>query len=245
MKQTVLVTGASRGIGAATAAAFAREGYRVVINYLTQHEAAARLAEKLEAEGAEVMTVSANVADKAQVEDMIRQIEARFGSVDVLVNNAGIAIPLTRLEDYPEENWDRIFNTNIKSMYNCTKAVLPGMIAKGKGAIVNVSSIWGITGGCEEVPYSATKGAVVLMTKSLAKEVGPDGIRVNCVAPGVIQTDMLGVLPSEALPMLAQETPLGRLGTPEDIAHAVAFLADEKASFITGQVLASDGGYLL
>ena len=156
MKKTALITGASRGIGAATAVAFAREGYRVVINYLTQHEAAANLKAKLEAEGAEVLTISADVSDKAQVDAMIRQIEETFGTVDVLVNNAGIAIPLTRLEDYPEENWDRIFNTNIKSMYNCTKAVLPGMIAKGKGSIVNVSSIGGITGGCEEVPYSAT-----------------------------------------------------------------------------------------
>ena len=245
MKKTALITGASRGIGAATAAAFAREGYRVVINYLTQHEAAAKLKAKLEAEGAEVMTISADVSDKAQVDAMIRQIEETFGTVDVLVNNAGIAIPLTRLEDYPEENWDRIFNTNIKSMYNCTKAVLPGMIAKKSGAIVNVSSIWGITGGCEEVPYSATKGAVVLMTRSLAKEVGPDGIRVNCVAPGVIETDMNAWQTPESRAVIYAATPLRRFGQPEEIAEAILFLGSDRASFITGQVLSPNGGYVI
>lgn len=245
MKQTVLVTGASRGIGAATAAAFAREGYRVVINYLTQHEAAAALKACLEAAGAEVMTVSANVADRQQVAEMISKIEAQFGTVDVLVNNAGIAIPLTRLEDYPEENWDRIFNTNLKSMYHCTKAVLPGMIAKGKGAIVNVASIWGITGGCEEVPYSATKGGVVLMTRALAKEVGPDGIRVNCVAPGVIETDMNAWQTPESRAVIYAATPLRRFGQPEEIAEAILFLGSDRASFITGQVLSPNGGYVI
>ncbi len=245
MKQTVLITGASRGIGAATAAAFAREGYNVVINYLSQHEAAAKLKERLEADGAQVMAISADVSDKAQVEDMIHQIEVQFGAVDVLVNNAGIAIPLTRLEDYPEENWDRIFRTNIKSMYNCTKAVLPGMIAKGKGAIVNVSSIWGITGGSEEVPYSATKGAVVTMTRSLAKEVGPDGIRVNCVAPGVIETDMNAWQTPESRAVIYAATPLRRFGQPEEIAEAILFLGSDRASFITGQVLSPNGGYVI
>ena len=176
---------------------------------------------------------------------MIRQIEETFGTVDVLVNNAGIAIPLTRLEDYPEENWDRIFKTNIKSMYNCTKAVLPGMIAKGKGSIVNVSSIWGITGGCEEVPYSATKGAVVLMTRSLAKEVGPDGIRVNCVAPGVIETDMNAWQTPESRAVIYAATPLRRFGQPEEIAEAILFLGSDRASFITGQVLSPNGGYVI
>ena len=176
---------------------------------------------------------------------MVRQVEQQLGSVDVLVNNAGIAIPLTRLTDYTEEAWDRVFRINIKGMFHCTQAVLSGMVARGYGSIVNVSSIWGITGGAGEVPYSATKGAVVTMTRALAKEVGPDGIRVNCVAPGIIDTDMNAWLSEEAKQTIYAATPLRRLGHAEEIAEAILFLGSDRASFVTGQVLSPNGGYVI
>lgn len=245
MKQTVLITGASRGIGAAAARVFAREGYQVAINYLTQHDAAQRLQQQLTALGQDVMTVSADVSNRGQVARMIQEVEARFGAVDVLVNNAGIAIPLTRLVDYTDEAWERIFQINIKGMFYCTQAVLPKMREKQKGAIVNISSIWGITGGAEEVPYSAAKGGVVTMTRALAKEVGPEGIRVNCVAPGIIDTDMNAWLTDEMKQTIYAATPLRRLGRAEEIAEAIFFLGSDRASFITGQILSPNGGYVI
>lgn len=245
MKQTVLITGASRGIGAATARAFAREGCQVIVNYLTQHAAAQQLLHELQDLGADAMAVSADVSDREQVDQMMQRIEARFGTVDVLVNNAGIAIPLTRFVDYTEEAWDRVFRINIKGMFHCIQAVLPGMCAKSRGAIVNVSSIWGITGGPGEVPYSATKGGVVTMTRALAKEVGPEGVRVNCVAPGIIDTDMNAWLTDEMKQNIYAATPLRRLGHAEEIAEAILFLGSDRASFITGQILSPNGGYVI
>ena len=245
MDRVALITGASRGIGAATARAFARDGYRVAVNYLSQHAAAQALVHELREAGAEVAAICADVSDRSQVDEMVRQVEQQLGSVDVLVNNAGIAIPLTRLTDYTEEAWDRVFRINIKGMFHCTQAVLPGMVAHGYGSIVNVSSIWGITGGAGEVPYSATKGAVVTMTRALAKEVGPDGIRVNCVAPGIIDTDMNAWLSEEAKQTIYAATPLRRLGHAEEIAEAILFLGSDRASFVTGQVLSPNGGYVI
>ena len=245
MDRVALITGASRGIGAATARAFARDGYRVAVNYLSQHAAAQELVRELREAGAEVTAICADVSDRSQVDEMLRQVEQQLGPVDVLVNNAGIAIPLTRLADYTEEAWDRVFRINIKGMFHCTHAVLPGMVARGYGSIVNISSIWGITGGAGEVPYSATKGAVVTMTRALAKEVGPDGIRVNCVAPGIIDTDMNAWLSEEAKQTIYAATPLRRLGHAEEIAEAILFLGSDRASFITGQILSPNGGYVI
>ena len=159
-------------------------------------------------------------------------------------NNAGVA-GQALFQDITDALWRRYFAVNVDGAFHTIQAVLPHMLREHAGCIVNVSSIWGLRGASCEVTYSATKGALIALTRSLASELAPTGIRVNCVAPGVIKTDMLDALPPEVLPQLAQETPLGRLGTPEDIAAAVSFLADEKASFITGQVLTCDGGFIL
>ena len=244
MEKIALVTGSSRGIGRAIAAQLARDGWAVCINYLERRDCAEELAARLTAEGCRVMVRQADVADKAAVDAMVHDIQTVFGPVSLLVNNAGIAGQCL-FQDVTPELWHRYFGVNIDGAYHTIQAVLPHMLHEHEGCIINISSIWGLRGASCEATYSATKHALIGLTRSLAAELGPTGIRVNCVAPGVIRTDMLDALPAEALPMLAQETPMGRLGTPEDIAHAVAFLADEKASFITGQVLTSDGGFLL
>ena len=244
MEKIALVTGSSRGIGRAIAAQLARSGWAVCINYIKRRDCAEDLAAQLSAEGCRVMVCQADVADKAAVDAMVRSVESTFGPVSLLVNNAGIAGQCL-FQDVTPEMWRRYFGVNVDGSYHTIHAVLPHMLHEHEGCIINISSIWGLRGASCEATYSATKHALIGLTRSLAAELGPTGIRVNCVAPGVIRTDMLDALPAEALPMLAQETPMGRLGTPEDIAHAVAFLADEKASFITGQVLTSDGGFLL
>ena len=244
MEKIALVTGSSRGIGRAIAARLAREGWAVCINYIERRDCAEELAAQLTAEGCRVMAVQADVADREAVNAMIRRVEETFGPVSLLINNAGITSQ-ELFQDMTPELWHRYFGVNVDGSFHTIQAVLPAMLREHEGCIINISSIWGLRGASCEATYSATKHALIGLTKSLAAELGPTGIRVNCVAPGVIQTDMLSVLPPEALPMLAQETPVGRLGTPEDIAYAVSFLADEKASFITGQVLTSDGGYLL
>ena len=244
MEKIALVTGSSRGIGRAIAAQLARDGWAVCINYIERRDCAEELAAQLTAEGCRVMVHQADVADKTAVDAMVRNIETTFGPVSLLVNNAGIAGQCL-FQDVTPELWRRYFGVNVDGAYHTIHAVLPHMLHEHEGCIINISSIWGLRGASCEATYSATKHALIGLTRSLAAELGPTGICVNCVAPGVIRTDMLDALPAEALPMLTQDTPLGRLGTPEDIAHAVAFLADEKASFITGQVLTSDGGFLL
>ena len=230
MEKIALVTGSSRGIGRAIATQLAHSGWAVCINYIERHDCAEELAAQLTAEGCRVMVRQADVADMAAVEAMVRDIEATFGPVSLLVNNAGIAGQCL-FQDVTPELWHRYFGVNVDGSYHTIHAVLPHMLHEHEGCIINISSIWGLRGASCEATYSATKHALIGLTRSLAAELGPTGIRVNCVAPGVIRTDMLDALPAEALPMLAQDTPMGRLGTPEDIAHAVAFLADEKASF--------------
>ena len=244
MEKIALVTGSSRGIGRAIAAQLAREGWAVCINYIQRRDCAESLAAQLTAEGCRVMVCQADVADREAVNAMVRRIEETFGPVSLVVNNAGIAGQCL-FQDVTPEMWHRYFGVNIDGAYHTIQAVLPHMLHEHAGCIVNISSIWGVRGASCEATYSATKHALIGLTKSLAAELGPTGIRVNCVAPGVVKTDMLDALPPEALPMLAGDTPLGRLGTPEDIAQAVCFLADDRASFITGQVLTADGGFLL
>lgn len=244
MKKTAFVTGASRGIGRAIAKKLALDGYCVGVNYLKETERADSLVNELRALGCEAMAVQADVSDAQAITDAIRAVERAFSPVDLLVNNAGIA--QQDLFQYTDAAlWRRLFAVNVDGAYNTIQAVLPDMIARRSGNIVNISSMWGLRGASCEVGYSATKAAIIGLTRSLAMELAPSLIRVNCVAPGVIHTDMVDKLGQETIDALREQTPLGRLGTPEDIAQAVAFLASENASFITGQVLTADGGFIL
>ncbi len=242
MKKVALITGSSRGIGRACADALAHRGYAVCINYIERQDKAEELCGRLLDEGLEAMCFRADVSDRRAVHDMVQAVQSRFGEVTLLVNNAGIARQ-SQFQDISEEYWRRIFDVNLNGAFNTIQEVLPFMLEAHSGCIVNISSIWGLHGASCEVAYSATKHAIVGLTRSLAQELAPTHIRVNCVAPGVIDTDMVQVLGGETLDMLAAATPLGRLGRPEDIAETVAFLASDSASFITGQVLCSDGGF--
>ena len=243
MKKTALITGSSRGIGRAVAAQLASDGYAVCVNYIERRDKAEELVKKLEAEGREAMCFQADVADSGAVNAMVKAVEERFGPVTLLVNNAGIAKQCL-FQDMSHEYWKRIFDVNLNGTFNAIQAVLPNMLHEHSGCIINTSSIWGLHGASCEVAYSATKHAIIGLTRSLAQEFAPTGIRVNCVAPGVIDTDMVKVLGSDTLAALAEDTPLGRLGKPEDIAALVSFLASDAASFITGQVITSDGGFM-
>ena len=228
----VLITGGSRGIGAATVRAFVRAGYEVSFFYEKNEAAATALAAETGARACRC-----DVADSAAV---LRSVEA-LPPVDVLVNNAGISHVGLISQITPEE-WDRLFAVNVKGIYNTVRAVLPAMLRKQAGAIINLSSMWGQAGASCEAAYSATKGAVIALTQALARELGPSGIRVNAVSPGMIDTEMNAHLNDEDRAALAEDTPLGRVGTPEEVADAVLYLA--RASFVTGQNLPVNGGYL-
>lgn len=244
MRKIALVTGASRGIGRAIAARLAREGYAVCINYIERQDKAQELETILAAEGCSVMTYKADVAKRDEVNAMVTAIKQRFGPVSLLVSNAGIAGQCL-IQEVTDGMWDRYFDVNVRGAFNCVQAVLPDMLHEKQGCIVTISSIWGLRGASCEVTYSATKAALIGLSRSLAMELAPSGIRVNCIAPGVIDTDMLSALPAEVMDSLAGETPMGRLGKPEDIAGAVCFLASESASFVTGQVICADGGFIV
>ena len=244
MKQVALVTGSSRGIGRAIAAQLARDGYAVCINYIEQQQAAEDLVAQLQAEGYPVMAVQADVADRNAVNAMVAAVEAAFGPVTLLVNNAGISRQ-GLFQDVDDDLWDRYFAVNVTGARNTIQAVLPHMLHVKSGCIINISSIWGLRGASCEVTYATTKAALVGLTRSLALELAPSGIRVNAVAPGCIETDMVRALGQETRAMLVDATPMGRLGTPEDIAGAVSFLASDKASFMTGQILTADGGFIV
>ena len=244
MQKTAFITGASRGIGRAIAKQLALDGYRVGINYLQSTEKAEALVSELRALGCDAIAVQADVSDAEAITRAIRTVEQTFSPIDLLVNNAGIA--QQDLFQYTDATlWRRLFAVNVDGAYHTIQAVLPAMIARRAGSIVNISSMWGLRGASCEVTYSATKAALIGLTRSLAMELAPSHIRVNCVAPGVIHTDMVDQLGEETISALCEQTPIGRLGTPEDIAQAVAFLASDKASFITGQVLTADGGFIL
>ena len=238
MKRVAFITGGSRGIGRAIARRLAAEGCAVGIDYLQAKDQAEDLVRELTARGC------ADVADRDAVTAAIRRVEAELGAVSLLVNNAGIA-GQHQFQDITEDFWRRLFAVNVDGAFHTIQAVLPRMIHEKAGCIVNISSIWGQRGASCEAAYSAAKAALIGLTRSLAMELAPSGIRVNCVAPGVIRTDMVEVLGAETLSALAEQTPLGRLGTPEDVAAAVAFLAGEGAGFITGQVITADGGFIL
>ena len=230
---TVVITGGSRGIGAAAVELFAAKGHRVCFLYEKNHTAAQKVVDKTGAE-----SYCCDVADGQAV----RETFAAIGDVDVLICNAGI-VSYGLMQDLPAAEWDRIFDVNVKGVYNCVNAAMPAFLRKHAGCVITISSMWGQVGASCEAAYSATKGAVIALTKALAKELGPSGIRVNCVAPGVILTDMCATVDPEILAGMAEETPLGRNGTPEDVAKAMAYLAD--AEFVTGQVLGVSGGYVI
>lgn len=239
MLKTVLITGASRGIGAATAEVFAENGWTVIINYNSSGEKALALAEKTGG-----LAYRADVSDSAQTEKMVADVIEKFGKIDVLVNNAGISV--TGLFDLvSDEDARRIFDVNVFGTLNCTKKVLPHMLKRKYGKIINVSSMWGQTGASCEVHYSAAKAAVIGFTKALAKETGPSGINVNCVAPGMVMTDMTSCYTGEEIAEITEEIPLGRCGSTLDIAETILFLASEKASYITGQIIGVNGGMVI
>ena len=229
----ILITGGSRGIGAAAVELFSQRGDAVYFLYEKNHDAAQAVAAKTGAKA-----ICCDVADG----ESVRRAFAAIGDVDVLICNAGIAhFGLMRMLD--EKTWDRIFDVNVKGIFNCVNAAMPGFLKKQSGCIITVSSMWGQVGASCEAAYSATKGAIIALTKALAKELGPSGIRVNCVAPGVILTDMCAGLEPEILAGLAEEAPVGRNGKPEDVAKAMEYLAD--APFVTGQVLPVNGGFIM
>ena len=242
-RKVVLITGGSRGIGRACVEAFAHAGYSVLFFCRTRSDLAASLAEQLRGEGHDVGWYQCDVSKKAEVDAAVSDILRRYHHIDALVNNAAIS-RIGLVTDISEDEWDEMFAVNMKGAFLCAQAVLPDMIDRQRGAIVNIASMWGQTGASCEVCYSATKAALIGFTKALAQEVGPSGVRVNCVSPGVIDTDMNAALDEAALASLADETPLGRIGSPDEIARAVLFLAGDEASFITGQVLGVNGGFV-
>ncbi len=244
MSGTVIVTGASRGIGKACALAFGKSGADVIVNYTRSKEKAEEVCEEISKLGGRALPFCADVADRKAVDEMIAFAHSNFGSINTLVNNAGIAEQIMFC-DITEEKWDRMFAVDVKGVYNCIQAALPDMIHNKLGRIINISSMWGITGASCEVHYSAAKAAVIGMTKALAKELGPSGITVNAIAPGVISTEMNGNISEEIMTELKEETPIGRIGTPEDIAETALFLASPKASFITGEVISVNGGFVI
>lgn len=230
---TCVVTGGSRGIGAAIVKAFASRGDRVFFLYEKEHDAAAQVCADTGA-----TAICCDVADGRAVENAFSTI----GNVDILVCNAGIWRG-GLIHQLPSEDWDRLFDVNVKGIYHCVKAAMPAFLQTHQGCIINISSMWGQVGASYESAYSATKGAVIALTKALAKELGPSGIRVNAIAPGVILTDMCAGYDGEVLDGLRDETPVGRNGIPEDIAQAALYLAD--AQFVTGQILGVNGGFII
>ncbi|MBS5786497.1 MAG: 3-oxoacyl-ACP reductase FabG [Clostridioides difficile] len=242
--KTVLITGSSRGIGSNMAEKFAREGYNVLINYNKSKENAEELYNKLKSEGLSVKAFKADISKRDEVEAMFEYCLKEFGDLDILINNAGVAKGML-FTDVTDEDWDNLMNVNLKGVYLCTQTALKHMISEKKGKIINISSIWGIAGGSFEVHYSASKAGIIGLTKALAKEVGPSNIQVNCIAPGAIVTDMLEQVNSDDLELFRQETPLMKLGKPEDISDCALFLASDKADFFTGQVLSPNGGIVI
>ncbi|MBR4289611.1 MAG: SDR family oxidoreductase [Oscillospiraceae bacterium] len=230
---TVVITGGSRGIGAAAVEAFAARGDKVYFLYEKNHEAAARVAEKTGA-----AALCCDVADTQAV----RAAFEKIGHLDILICNAGI-VHYGLMSMMAESDWNRIFDVNVKGVFNCVNAAMPAFLATHRGSIITVSSMWGQVGASCEAAYSATKGAVIALTKALAQELGPAGIRVNCVAPGVITTDMCASVDPEILNQMGSDTPVGRNGTPEDVAKAMLYLSD--AEFVTGHVLSVNGGYVI
>lgn len=245
-RKTAIVTGASRGIGKAIAKALFDRGCNVVLNYQTNQKAAETLAKEWNdsAKDQRALAIRADVSDPTAVSALFDEAEKAFGPVDILVNNAGIA-QQKLFTDLTPTDWNTMVGVNLNGVFYCSQQALLRMIPRHCGRIINISSMWGQVGASCEVHYSAVKAAVIGMTKALAKEVGPSGITVNCVCPGVIDTDMNQGLSADDLAILRDETPMGMIGTPEDIAAAVVFFVQEQSGFITGQILGVNGGFVI
>lgn len=244
MKKTVVITGSSSGIGAAIAREFAGNENNIVINYKSNKTAALELLNEVRNKGSQAIAIGADVSDFAQAENLINSAIEQFGRVDVLVNNAGIS-RRELFTDITPEAWEEIFKVNVYSAFYCSNLAVKDMLKRHFGKIINISSVWGITGASCEVHYSSTKAALIGLTKALAKELGPSNITVNCVAPGVIKTKMNEFLSKDEIDDLNESTPLGRMGEPCEVAKLVKFLASSEADFITGQVISPNGGFLI
>jgi 3-oxoacyl-[acyl-carrier protein] reductase len=242
--KTVLITGSSKGIGKAIAERFSQAGYNVAINYNCSQPEAQNLKKQLINNGKNAEVFKADIVNAGEVNTMLDKVIECFGGIDVLVNNAGVALPQGLFTDFDDKDSRRIFDTNVFGTMNCSRAVIPHFVAKKRGRIINISSIWGVSGGSCEVIYSASKGAIVAFTKALAKELAPSGINVNCIAPGMIDTEMNKHLSKEEIDSFAEDIPCGRIGTPQEIADITLFLAEDSSSYITGQTLVADGGYI-
>ncbi|MDR1240342.1 MAG: 3-oxoacyl-ACP reductase FabG [Oscillospiraceae bacterium] len=243
MTNTAVITGASRGIGRETAKELASEGFKILINYKKNRDLAEELAEEIISNGGEALPIQADISIPEEAEYLIENAE-KFGEIDVLVNNAGICLQKV-FQDVTKEEWQKLFDTNVGGAINCCASAVKRMIPRKHGKIINISSIWGICGASTEVHYSASKAAIIGLTKALAKELGPSGIRVNCVAPGIINTDMNKNISDEIFNELTEQTPLKRIGTASDVAKIIRFLASSPSNFITGQIISPNGGFLI
>jgi len=241
-RKVALVTGASGGIGRAVAIALAQNGYDIGVHYCNNYSNANEVSGIINEMGRRSVTLSADISDRKEVEMMIETTRICLGEINLLVNCAGIA-DIRLFTETSAYDWDKMVGINLTGTYNCCRLAAPMMISRGSGCIVNISSVWGIYGASCEVTYSATKSGIIGLTQSLAKELGPSGVRVNCVAPGYIETEMNSGFDEEAIADVIERTPIGRTGTPEDVAQAVVFLASDNASFITGVTLPVTGGF--
>ncbi|HWR19270.1 MAG TPA: 3-oxoacyl-ACP reductase FabG [Clostridia bacterium] len=244
MQKSVLITGASRGIGKSAALEFSNAGYAVCVNYLNSEKEAHAVVEEIVRRGGNAFPFRSDVSVENEALALVKAAQSHFSQIDVLVNNAGVALDKLFTETRSDE-WLRVFDVNIHGAFYCSKFVLPQMISQKRGKILNVSSVWGMVGASCEVAYSASKAALIGLTKALAKELGPSNIQVNCVAPGVIDTDMNCNLTKADICALCEQTPLGKLGKPEDIAALLVYLASDKADFLTGQVISPNGGFVI
>ncbi len=241
MKKTAFVTGGAKGIGAAVVKKLCEDGFQVAVNYRTSEQRALALCSELALSGYEAFPVKCDVSDASEVKKAVEYIAEKTGSIDVLVNNSGISL-WGLFDTTTDSQWNEVIGTNLTGTFNCCREVLPYMLKNKYGRIINISSVWGQTGASCEAVYSASKSGIIGLTKALAKEYALSGITVNCISPGVIDTDMMNRFSNEEKKDICEDIPMGRMGTPEETAFAVSFFADENASYITGQVLGVNGG---